>query len=223
MCNTPVTFGGGILFFPIAYFFGDILTEVYGYAYDRRAVWAGFAALAFAAIMAQIVIALPVAPGDYMANYQQGLETVFGNSWRIALASMFSFWCGSLVNSYVLAKMKIWTPAAVGKYFFGTTNDKWRPYVGFGVSRVSFHNVEINRNDSTVLAMAGTSAAFSSSWVPVYNAGAIYNIDDKWSINGSVSYLPIKTTATFVGSGAVTTGDAKLNTTDYVIRLGYRF
>jgi outer membrane protein len=59
--------------------------------------------------------------------------------------------------------------------------------------------------------------------VPVYNAGAIYNIDDKWSINGSVSYLPIKTTATFVGSGAVTTGDAKLNTTDYVIRLGYRF
>jgi len=104
-----VTFGAGILFFPIAYFFGDIFTEVYGYAYDRRAVWAGFAALAFAAMMAQIVIALPVAPGTYMANYQQGLETVFGNSWRIALASMFSFWCGSLTNSYVLAKMKIWT------------------------------------------------------------------------------------------------------------------
>jgi outer membrane protein len=121
------------------------------------------------------------------------------------------------------ARMKIWTPTAVGKYFFGTANDTWRPYLGFGVSRVSFHNVEINRNDSTVLAMAGTSAAFSSSWAPVYSAGAVYNIDDKWSINGSVSYLPIKTTATFVGSGAVTTGDAKLNTTDYVIRLGYRF
>ncbi|MBU3627119.1 queuosine precursor transporter [Polynucleobacter sp. JS-Safj-400b-B2] len=104
-----VPFGGGILFFPISYFFGDILTEVYGYAYDRRAVWAGFAALAFAAIMAQIVIALPVASGEYMANYQKGLETVFGNSWRIAVASMFSFWCGSLVNSYFLAKMKVWT------------------------------------------------------------------------------------------------------------------
>ncbi len=104
-----VPFGGGILFFPIAYFFGDILTEVYGYAYDRRAVWAGFAALAFAAIMAQIVIALPVAPGAYMANYQHGLETVFRNSWRIALASMFAFWCGSFANSYVLGKMKIWT------------------------------------------------------------------------------------------------------------------
>ena len=105
----PTVFGAGILFFPIAYFFGDILTEVYGYACDRRAVWAGFAALAFAAIMAQIVIALPIAPGAYMANYQKGLETVFGNSWRIALASMTAFWCGSFVNSYVLAKMKIWT------------------------------------------------------------------------------------------------------------------
>jgi len=104
-----VTFGAGILFFPIAYFFGDILTEVYGYAYDRRAVWAGFAALAFAAIMAQIVIALPVAPGSYMANYQQGMETVFGNSWRIALASLIAFWSGSFVNSYTLAKMKILT------------------------------------------------------------------------------------------------------------------
>jgi len=104
-----VSFGAGILFFPIAYFFGDILTEVYGYAYDRRAVWAGFAALAFAAIMAQIVIALPVAPGSYMANYQQGMETVFGNSWRIALASMIAFWSGSFVNSYTLAKMKILT------------------------------------------------------------------------------------------------------------------
>lgn len=104
-----VIFGAGILFFPISYFFGDILTEVYGYAYDRRAVWAGFAALAFAAIMAQIVIALPVAPGSYMAHYQQGMETVFGNSWRVVLASMTAFWFGSFANSYVLAKMKVWT------------------------------------------------------------------------------------------------------------------
>lgn len=111
-------FGGGVLFFPIAYFFGDILTEVYGYAYDRRAVWAGFTALAFAAIMAQIVIALPVAPGSYMANYQQGLETVFGNSWRIAMASMLAFWCGSFSNSYVLAKMKIWSQ---GRYLWMRT------------------------------------------------------------------------------------------------------
>lgn len=104
-----VIFGAGILFFPIAYLFGDILTEVYGYAYDRRAVWMGFAALAFAAIMAQITIALPVAPGSYMAQYQQGMELVFGNSWRVVIASMLAFWSGSFINAYVMAKMKIWT------------------------------------------------------------------------------------------------------------------
>ncbi|MEY3541052.1 MAG: hypothetical protein RL184_1125, partial [Pseudomonadota bacterium] len=113
-----VVFGAGILFFPISYLISDVLTEVYGYAYDRRTVWAGFAALGFAAIMAQVVIHLPVAPGSYMANYQQGLETVFGNSWRIALGSMIAFWCGSFVNSYVLAKMKVWTQ---GKYLWART------------------------------------------------------------------------------------------------------
>jgi uncharacterized integral membrane protein (TIGR00697 family) len=113
-----VIFGAGILFFPISYFFGDILTEVYGYAYDRRAVWAGFTALAFAAVMAQITIALPIGPGSYMAQYQQGMETVFGNSWRVVLASMTAFCCGSFVNSYVLAKMKILTD---GKFLWTRT------------------------------------------------------------------------------------------------------
>ena len=131
----PVIFGAGILFFPISYFFGDILTEVYGYAFDRRAVWAGFAALAFAAIMAQIVIALPVAPGEYMAKYQQGMVSVFGNSWRIALASMLAFWCGSFVNSYVLAKLKIWTQGrflwvrTIGSTAFGELVDSSLFYV----------------------------------------------------------------------------------------------
>ena len=125
------------------------------------------------------------------------------------------------------AKMKIHTPTAIAKYFFGTSQDKLRPYVGLGVSHVSFHNVEVNQSDDTVHKLAGTSASFSSSWAPVYNAGLIYHIDDKWSISGSVAYLPIKTTATFVGPGlgvpVTSTGDVKLNTTDYVIRLGYRF
>jgi len=128
-------------------------------------------------------------------------------------------------------KMKIWSPTAVAKYFFGTTNDQWRPYVGFGVSRVSFHNVSPNTADTTVAALAGTSTSLSSSWAPVYNAGMLYNIDDKWSVSGSVSYIPIKTTTTLVGPAvppglngpATTTGDAKLNTTDYVVRVGYRF
>ena len=118
------------------------------------------------------------------------------------------------------ATLAIWTPTAVGKFFCGTANDKFRPYIGFGASRVSFHNI---KTSAGVATLAGTSADLSSSWAPVYNAGMIYNIDEKWVINGSVAYIPVTTTATFVGSTGTTIGDIKLNTTDYVIRLGYKF
>jgi uncharacterized integral membrane protein (TIGR00697 family) len=114
----PVTFGAGVLFFPISYIFGDILTEVYGYGRDRRVVWAGFAGLAFASVMALVVISLPPASTDFMKSYQANLEGVFGNSWRIALGSMIAFWCGSFANSYTLAKMKIWTQ---GKWLWSRT------------------------------------------------------------------------------------------------------
>jgi uncharacterized integral membrane protein (TIGR00697 family) len=103
------TFGAGVLFFPISYIFGDILTEVYGYGRDRRVVWAGFGALAFASFMAWVVVRLPPAGSEFMKMYQPSLEAVFGNSWRIALGSMIAFWAGSFSNSYVLAKMKLWT------------------------------------------------------------------------------------------------------------------
>jgi len=105
----PTPFGAGVLFFPISYIFGDILTEVYGYGRDRRVVWAGFGALVFASFMSWVVVNLPPGPSDYMKGYQPALEAVFGNAWRIALGSMIAFWCGSFANSYVLAKMKIWT------------------------------------------------------------------------------------------------------------------
>lgn len=99
-----VTFGAGVLFFPVSYIFGDILTEVYGYAQARRVIWAGFAALLFAALMAAIVVALPPAPS--WPN-QTVYEIAFGNTWRIAGASMIAYFCGAFVNSYVLAKMKV--------------------------------------------------------------------------------------------------------------------
>ena len=112
------TFSAGVLFFPISYIFGDILTEVYGYGRDRRVVWAGFGALAFASFMAWVVVSLPPAGSDFMKAYQANLEGVFGNSWRIALGSMIAFWAGSFSNSYVLAKMKIWTQ---GKWLWSRT------------------------------------------------------------------------------------------------------
>ncbi len=100
----PVTFGAGVLFFPISYIFGDILTEVYGYARARRVIWAGFAALVFAAVMAAVIVALPPAP---TWPNQHIYEVAFGSTWRIAGASMVAYFCGEFVNSYVLAKMKV--------------------------------------------------------------------------------------------------------------------
>ncbi|HEY2676692.1 MAG TPA: queuosine precursor transporter [Steroidobacteraceae bacterium] len=102
-----LTFLAGVLFFPISYIFGDILTEVYGYARDRRVVWAGFAALTFASIMAAVVVHLP--PSASSLGNQTAIAAVFGNTPRIVVASITAFWCGTFVNSYVLAKMKIWT------------------------------------------------------------------------------------------------------------------
>lgn len=101
-----VTFGAGVLFFPISYVFGDILTEVYGYSRARRVIWAGFGAMIFAAVMAFVVVSLPPAPG--WPN-QAAYEIAFGNTWRIVGASLIAFLCGEFVNSYVLAKMKVWT------------------------------------------------------------------------------------------------------------------
>jgi len=100
------TFGGGSLFFPLSYLFGDILTEVYGYASSRRVVWAGFAALIFASVMSWALLALPPAAGY---TGQSALETVFGSTPRIVAASMFAYFVGEFTNSFVLAKLKLLT------------------------------------------------------------------------------------------------------------------
>ena len=99
-------FGAGILFFPVSYVIGDVLTEVYGYARARRVIWAGFVAVVFMAGMSWVVIALPPAPG--WAN-QAAYRTVFGQVPRIVFASVCAFWVGEFINSYVLARMKLWT------------------------------------------------------------------------------------------------------------------
>jgi uncharacterized integral membrane protein (TIGR00697 family) len=100
------TFGAGVLFFPISYIFGDILTEVYGYARARKVVWAGFGALGFASLMSWAILQFPPAP-DW--PHQAAYVTVFGGTWRIALASLIAYFCGEFCNSLVLAKMKIWS------------------------------------------------------------------------------------------------------------------
>ena len=119
-------FGAGILFFPVSYVLGDVLTEVYGYARARRVIWTGFAAMIFMALMSWAVVAMP--PADSWDG-QPAYESVFGLVPRIVLASIIAFWAGEFVNSYVLARMKIWTKGkalwsrTIGSTVFGQAVD----------------------------------------------------------------------------------------------------
>ena len=125
------TFGAGILFFPLGYVLGDVLTEVYGYARARRCVWAGFAAMLFMALMSWVVVKLPPAEGW---PDQKAYEEVFGNTWRIVFASLAAFWAGELANSFVLAKMKLLTQ---GRHLWMRTIGS--TIVGQGVDSLLFY------------------------------------------------------------------------------------
>src|ERR1700679_3187671 len=87
--SLTLTFLAGVLFFPISYIFGDILTEVYGYARARRGGWAGFGARACASLMAAVVVHLP--PSDRSRTTQAAVDAIFGNTPRIVLASIVAF------------------------------------------------------------------------------------------------------------------------------------
>lgn len=126
-----VTFGSGVLFFPISYIFNDVLTEVYGYARARKVVWAGFGAMIFASFMSYVVVNLPAAAGW---NDQPAYEAVFGSTWRIVAASITAFFVGEFANSFVLAKMKV---ATSGRFLWLRTNVS--TIVGEGVDSLIFY------------------------------------------------------------------------------------
>ena len=142
-----LTFGAGILFFPVSYVLGDVLTEVYGYSNARRCVWMGFFALLFMALMSTVVVAMPASPdwgcassanpmfADLVKQSSPGAicqttyDSVFGSTWRIVIASITAFWAGEFVNSFVLARMKVLTGGkylwsrTIGSTFFGQAVD----------------------------------------------------------------------------------------------------
>src|SRR5688572_11888194 len=124
-------FGAGILFFPISYVIGDVLTEVYGYARARRVIWAGTVAVLFMAFMSWVVVELPPAP-DW--KNQAAYETIFGQVPRIVFASVCAFWAGEFVNSYVLARMKL---ATGGKHLWSRTIGS--TFAGQGIDSLIFY------------------------------------------------------------------------------------
>lgn len=130
-----LSFGAGNLFFPVSYIFGDVLTEVYGYSRARRAIWAGFGGLLFASLMAWVVVAMPASPAEpFNATLQPALQVVFGNTWRIVIASMVAYWLGDFANSFVMAKMKLWT---AGRYLWTRTIGS--TLIGQGVDSLTFY------------------------------------------------------------------------------------
>jgi uncharacterized integral membrane protein (TIGR00697 family) len=111
----PFTFDGGTILFPLAYIFGDVLTEVYGYRASRRVIWTGFACLALMAITLSIVDLLPAA-SDW--TLQEAYHAILGQTPRIVLGSLAAYWAGEFVNSYVLAKLKVYT---AGRWLWART------------------------------------------------------------------------------------------------------
>ena len=142
-----VTFGAGVLFFPISYIIGDVLTEVYGYANARRCIWAGFFGLVFMVVMSMVVVNIPANPEwalasatytiagqEVTAPNQAAYYAIFGQTPRIVLASLVAFWAGEFVNSFVLARMKVWTQ---GKHLWSRTIGS--TVVGQGVDSMLFY------------------------------------------------------------------------------------
>ena len=133
-------FGAGVLFFPISYLFGDILTEVYGYARSRKVIWAGFGALIFAAFMSFVVVNLPQSP-TMSQDQVDAINLIFGSTPRIVLATVTAFALGEFVNSFVLAKMKVLTEGrhlwtrTIGSTIAGETADSlvFYPIAFYGI------------------------------------------------------------------------------------------
>jgi uncharacterized integral membrane protein (TIGR00697 family) len=116
----PLAFDAGTILFPISYIFGDILTEVYGYKRSRKVIWTGFAALALSSLVFWLV---SIMPGESTWQKYAGdaaYAAILGgmSAGGIVLASLAGFWTGEFSNSYVLAKLKIWTE---GKFLWVRT------------------------------------------------------------------------------------------------------
>jgi uncharacterized integral membrane protein (TIGR00697 family) len=154
----PVTFGAGVLFFPVSYVIGDILTEIYGFARARRAIWFGSVALLYVAIMSATIIAMPAAKGW---QGQEALTASFGATPRIVLASLSAFWLGEIANAFVLARLKIITN---GRHLWTRTIGS--TIVAQACDTLIFYPIAFfdSWSDQQLLTVMATNFVFKVSW-----------------------------------------------------------
>jgi len=156
--GSALSFGAGNLFFPLSYIFGDVLTEVYGYARARKVIWAGFGAMIFASLMAWVIVNMPASPQEpFNEVVQPAVEALFGNTWRIVVGSILAFWAGDFVNSYIMAKMKLLTK---GRWLWTRTIGS--TILGQGVDSVLFYPIAFAGiwSFDTLLAVVAFNMAF---------------------------------------------------------------
>jgi len=131
----PLAFDAGTLLFPISYIFGDVLTEVYGYARGRRVIWTGFAMAALMGVTLWLVGRMPGEVTWQAATGQTAYDAILGgvSQGGIIVASLVAYFAGEFSNSYVLARMKVWTR---GRFLWTRTIGS--TLVGEGIDSVLF-------------------------------------------------------------------------------------
>jgi queuosine precursor transporter len=152
----PFIFSGAQLLFPMTYIFSDIFTEVYGYGGSRRAIWIAFLANVLMGFFALFMVWLPAAP-DWPKENQRAFEIVFGNTTRGILASLAAFWVGEFVNSYVMARMKLWSG---GRWLWTRTLGSTVAGQAVDSLVVTFGLFAFTLPVKTVLVMAGSGYLF---------------------------------------------------------------
>ena len=105
----PLTLPAAVIVFPLAYLFGDVLTEVYGYAVTRCVIWLGFACNLIFVLFILATGALPGAAGAWDSAAQSAYERILGVAPRLLAASFTAYVAGEFVNSFVMARLKIAT------------------------------------------------------------------------------------------------------------------
>jgi uncharacterized integral membrane protein (TIGR00697 family) len=173
--GSSLSFGAGNIFFPLSYIFGDVLTEVYGYARARKVIWAGFGAMLFATLMSQVILHLPADAGEpFNEVLQPSLELVFGGTWRIVVGSILAFWAGDFANSYVMARMKVWTR---GRHLWTRTIGS--TLVGQGVDSLLFYPIAF----AGIWSNASLLRVVAFNWAFKVAIEAVFTPVTYWTVN----------------------------------------